>query len=321
MYYLLKSNDTAYLRTFAILVIINSHLDVIYGNSLYASGGAIGNTLFFLLSGYGLKYSIEKNKIKYIGWIRKRLKGIYPAIWVFNFFLAFYSVFSTVNFEGWGSFLISFIYTKYWFINAIILFFIFGYPFLRITSVKKLIKWLLALFFIYLLVYSLLFNISDSYIIEQLPYKIAFYFLTFLSGILVFHFKERLNGKKYFVLLVTLSFLILYLFIKIFLRDSILFRELQIFQQIIQLIIAYGIIQINFAFNLYSRLNKFKFIKDINSIISNITLEIYIVHGFIIHVLINLNSSIIVKLFLIYSLSICFALLLKVISHRLTNKI
>lgn len=41
-----------YLKCVAVLLVLNSHLDQIYPVSSLGFGGAMGNTLFFLVSGF-----------------------------------------------------------------------------------------------------------------------------------------------------------------------------------------------------------------------------------------------------------------------------
>ena len=44
-----------FIKCLAVALIINSHLDPIYPHSALATGGALGNSLFFIASGYLLK--------------------------------------------------------------------------------------------------------------------------------------------------------------------------------------------------------------------------------------------------------------------------
>ena len=52
-------NDTSFIRVVAILLIVNSHLDAYYPISYLGTGTAIGNSLFFVLSSFGLSL-VEK---------------------------------------------------------------------------------------------------------------------------------------------------------------------------------------------------------------------------------------------------------------------
>lgn len=43
-----------YLKTVAVLLVINSHFDCLYPIPALATGGAMGNALFFIVSGFCL---------------------------------------------------------------------------------------------------------------------------------------------------------------------------------------------------------------------------------------------------------------------------
>lgn len=67
------------LRFFAVLLITNSHMKELYPEPFtpLATGGAIGDALFFFCSGYALMFSKNEN---FFNWYKKRICRIYPAI-------------------------------------------------------------------------------------------------------------------------------------------------------------------------------------------------------------------------------------------------
>jgi peptidoglycan/LPS O-acetylase OafA/YrhL len=74
--------DTTILRVLAIILIANSHLEDLYPTRWLAADGLIGNSLFFLLSGFGLALSPRTNKGPFLAWYRRRLGRIYPGLWL-----------------------------------------------------------------------------------------------------------------------------------------------------------------------------------------------------------------------------------------------
>ena len=64
------------LRALACLLITNSHYTGVYPTDLFASGGLIGDILFFAVSGYCL-YNVKSNFAK---WYGKRLWRIYITL-------------------------------------------------------------------------------------------------------------------------------------------------------------------------------------------------------------------------------------------------
>ncbi len=58
-----------------MLLVFNSHLDRIYPIKEFATGGAIGNTIFFFISGYILLIGVSKRS--FFDWYIDKAKRIY----------------------------------------------------------------------------------------------------------------------------------------------------------------------------------------------------------------------------------------------------
>jgi hypothetical protein len=316
MDYLYKKNNTSYIKTFAILLIINSHLDLLYSSSIFASGGAIGNSIFFLLSGYGLKFSYDSNPQKFSIWIRKRLFPLFISVWFINLIFIVLHLTGVRVIQNFFSFGLSFIYTDYWFINALIIYYLLGFYFLKIKSLK-ILQLLAFAFFIYLLVYSFIFNVHDSFIVELMPYKVFFYFFIFIIGIYI---KIQLGSTSYPKVQIILFFLVsltIYLYIKLFQKDSILFKELQIVQQILQAFIVSSLLILNVQLKLWRLFDKNNFIKKTIALISNVTLEIYLTHSIIIGFFLNQDYNPFITFFGIYFITIFISIILKILTTKI----
>lgn len=75
-----KDKDIAIdiLKFIAAIIITNSHMDILYGKySFMATGGAIGDTLFFFCSGYTLLLGRGGN---FFNWYKRRINRIYPTV-------------------------------------------------------------------------------------------------------------------------------------------------------------------------------------------------------------------------------------------------
>lgn len=104
------------IRFLAIVLITNSHVKPLLPQSLqfFASGGAAGCALFFFCSGYTLQLGKKGNFFK---WIFKRYMKIYPALWIFLLLegiLLKECVFQPMDFA----------IPSYWFLQAILLFYL-----------------------------------------------------------------------------------------------------------------------------------------------------------------------------------------------------
>jgi peptidoglycan/LPS O-acetylase OafA/YrhL len=66
----------------AALLIANSHLERFYPHSWLAGDGLIGNSLFFMLAGYGLVRSERNRSRGFLPWLWRRVVRIYPALFL-----------------------------------------------------------------------------------------------------------------------------------------------------------------------------------------------------------------------------------------------
>lgn len=68
-----------FLRAIACILITNSHQEEIYPIRILASGGLLGDVIFFAISGYCL-YSMKQQSFG--KWYVKRLRRVYPPVWL-----------------------------------------------------------------------------------------------------------------------------------------------------------------------------------------------------------------------------------------------
>lgn len=100
------------LKIIAIILIINSHCDNLYPIKALATGGALGNSLFFICAGYlwGINVTIKKLLLKIL--------RLYIPTWLVT--LCFY--------WGKGDIIHKYVWpTLFWFIGAIVLFYALFY--------------------------------------------------------------------------------------------------------------------------------------------------------------------------------------------------
>lgn len=66
------------LKVFAVLVVLNSHMEVAYGKwDVLATGGAIGDALFFFCSGFML---FRGPSLRFDNFMKRRISRIYPTV-------------------------------------------------------------------------------------------------------------------------------------------------------------------------------------------------------------------------------------------------
>lgn len=67
------------LKFLAVLFITNSHMDLLYGEYSYlATGGAIGDALFFFISGFTIFLGREYKDFS--NYYKRRINRIYPTV-------------------------------------------------------------------------------------------------------------------------------------------------------------------------------------------------------------------------------------------------
>lgn len=76
------------MKCLAVILVMNSHMDLLYGKySALATGGAIGDVLFFFASGYTILLGRGGN---FSNWYKRRIKRIYPTVFAMAIISAFF---------------------------------------------------------------------------------------------------------------------------------------------------------------------------------------------------------------------------------------
>lgn len=271
---------TDILKFFAIVLIINSHIDSLVPINFISTGGSIGNALFFALSGYGLIKSQNNNNLKFTDWIVKRLKRIYIPLTIYNilFYIPLTIYFqNTSNITYLEVFKIFFFPSNFIFIQAIILFYLISYPIVTNFSNKKIILAFLASItpFLYLYFSKLDLNTFNMFNYSNITFQILGWFLIFLVG--VYCGSKPLANKNTitYLLISIVSLLLIYTQRYTIYKGNLL--NLQIFQQLFHMTLVFGIIKV-FESQKLLKIFQNTIIEKLISFISKITLEIYLVH-------------------------------------------
>ena len=168
------------LKCIACLLILNSHCRDIYPFYFLAIGGGWGNSLFFILSGFCL-ININNSFGK---WYKKRFLRILPTsaiIIVVDIIMS--NALGKLNDLTIGVILWQYI-NKYWFIWAILIYYIFYYFIFREKLLNRALSSLLVHFVGYNILYYFVLNKSIfSVELEGFSwFKVYFYFSVFLAG-------------------------------------------------------------------------------------------------------------------------------------------
>ncbi len=267
-----------YLKLMATVLITNSHFGDIWPVSAMASGGLLGNIIFFAVSGY-LLFNIKENFPK---WFSKRFFRVYPAMAVFTLFAVAMGEYSLNNLS---QAIKLFIYpTNYVFLVWLLVCYCIYYMimFADGKNGKLLETVMIALFVMWTLVYVIFYD-KSVYRVDNVsePFILFLYLESMLLGAFFRKHKVRFETFGFVKLFAALVCFGVYLVSKIVVSKMPALLNFQILNQFVILITLF------FTFALFISLEPL--LKKMPSwlgacvkFISNITLQIYIVQFVII---------------------------------------
>lgn len=173
-----RSNFIYYIKTVAVIMILNSHLDNLYPISALSIGGSLGNTLFFLVSGYLLSNKVNGSFCK---WMENRFIRIYPALWIISGLLFVTGQLKIANFRDF-LFKMLFPYYTYWFITAILIIYAMIW---FVNKSDKLSWWMITAIVVYIVWYNFFLDTSKWTIEGPSFFKYVFYFIVMMAGIMI----------------------------------------------------------------------------------------------------------------------------------------
>lgn len=179
------------LKFLAVFLVMNSHMEICYPKFQFiATGGAIGDALFFFASGFTLFLGRD---MRFDEWYKRRINRIYPSI-----LAAAIVAYVIWRFEeNIGDILLG---KRYWFIGYIMIYYILIYPIKKIKKEKIIywlfIGWLTLIFLCFFVVWRS--NISSLYSNKGVCRFLVF-FLFMLQGAIMGKHPELFTSKWWHV--------------------------------------------------------------------------------------------------------------------------
>lgn len=299
------NRDTVVLQCLAALSIANSHLEAFYPQSWMAADGLLGNSMFFLLSGYGLMCSEQQHSRPFLQYYWRRILRIYPSLFLT---MLIFPLWRYGTWRVWSvtDYIRHFIYpTGYEFIWQIMVFYIAFYFLSKLRQPRIFLWTATALILPYAWFWwtdvesgrtaSLMLGKINTYI------KWVYFFQTMLlGGWLAGGDLKRCLLKLRHPWLLLAGFFMAYVAIKYAMVKGVR-TPLGLFFNFYSLLHLLTVVIILFAFGLtigsafLDVLRKIKPLYWIVSMIGGLTLEIYIVHDFVfrdprvVHIVFPLN--------------------------------
>ena len=183
------------LKFVAVFMVMNSHMSICYTKyGILATGGAIGDALFFFSSGFTL--FLGKN-LRFDNWYKRRINRIYPSILATA--IVVYVFWGYV--ENIGDILIG---RRYWFIGCILVYYVFLYPIKVYKDGRYALHSLVVLGIVCTIVYFCFFNNGKSFYGGGL-FRCLAYFLIMLQGAIMGKQMDKYHYKHIHVLFLALS--------------------------------------------------------------------------------------------------------------------
>lgn len=295
------------LKAIAAILITNSHFGHIWPISAMATGGMLGDVIFFAVSGFCL-YNLKQS---FPIWYLKRIFRIYPVVWLVT---AIALVAGLMNVGSAWDVAKLFVYpTYYHFIGSIMLLYIFYYVFLFLHHRfgVKLQYIMIAVFAIEIICYLVAFDRTAYKIDVVEDYMAKFLFME--SMLVGAFFRERINNSKRSGSIVG-AVLALVISVVLYFVSAFAFRRYEILSQfqIISHIVTFAfVIALLNLFVLMEEKNKIRLDNPFGKVIkllSKTTLEIYLVQYLVYYLLPNmifpLNLVVTVPLILISAFAV-----------------
>ena len=178
----LTRDQTDFVRFLGIMLITNSHIDSLYPLPQLATGGALGNALFFIISGYCLTRSNACSTISLPVWFLRRIMRIYPSVILVTLFVEI-----LLN-QGWrqwtlNDYVSALVWpTQFWFVSALMLFYLFIYFPLRLREPALYLALIALIVFPYAYFYIVTLDLSHYSIEGPSHFKWLFYCIVMLFG-------------------------------------------------------------------------------------------------------------------------------------------
>ena len=305
------------IRALATILVINSHCDEVLPVAAMATGGSLGDMLFFFVSGFCL-YHIKGT---YFQWIKRRLSRIYPSIFivttislVINGASGDYSFLNLVRLFVFP--------TRYAFITALLIFYMIYY--LVVAMDKKHNMGLIGILIILAVVYlGCYFTVLDTtrWRIESKPFVFLFWGLSmFIGAVLQKNYTkiELLVGRipRVVLLLMPIIGLILFYVLKCFVGQN----NWQFLIHLVEICILFAFVF--FLVSVEGKLSVFKRERTLwkpVEFISSITLENYLLMDIVIRYVKNMRFPI--SYILVFFVTFASAYLLHLISNQLMGHI
>lgn len=253
------------LKFFAVFLVMNSHMEICYPKFQFlATGGAIGDALFFFASGFTLFLGRD---MRFDQWYKRRINRIYPSI-----LAAAIVAYVVWHFEeNIGDILIG---KRYWFIGCIMIYYIFLYPLKKIKN-EKIINWTFLSWLVIMIISFFCIWEGDAEPYSKGIFRCLLFFLFMLQGAIMGKHSESFKYKWWHLPILIISAGIWFGMVHLYSSSSLI-----VFSVLPLLVLTYSMYCFCNA-KFFSKLYAFKILGGGIYVISQLCLEVYLIQKFI----------------------------------------
>ena len=272
-----------------------------------------------MLSSFGLHLSEKKSPKCYSAYLKKRFKRIYPPLWgvLIVILLPLKIYYNNIDSNNIFSLLIQFICPTFWFIRALIVYYIIGYFLIKNYHPKKFFITMAIMLIAYFSIYLNFIDLS-KFSIETGLFKALPYGMIFLFGIYLADNNAKITYSGLADIFFFILFVGLFYMHKYFMAHHISLK-LQFFQQFILFVIIFYLMKISRSSFVKERLMHLRFIGGTIHYISKITFELYMVHTIISPVILHYKFIFPLDMIFFLILSVCLAAILNWMVNSIMN--
>lgn len=311
--------NTTFLRFAAILLIVNSHLDYFYPIKILATGGMIGNSIFFMLSAYGLSLSGKTKQRGFTEWYARRIQRVYPSAWVAVLLILLpYRFFSNeLRLDASLEYLGLLFYPPFWFLQALMAYYLMLYFIIKEKGYKGMVILGAMSLILYIYIYMSLLDLT-RFSLNEFPFRLVFYLLIIIYGAALARKDNTIqySGPMDFVWLFASIFMI---YLHKFMMHKNLLPQFQIVQHISIFFTLYYALKAASSPLVLKRIMTSRFTGPVISLLAGMTLEIYIAHTSIQTLFASFNLKFPVNIFLYIAASMGLAFIIKHFSEKISD--
>ncbi len=205
-------------KCIAAILITNSSFEILYPISAFATGGTMGNCLFFFASGFTI---FLKPLGRFDQFYKKRINRIYPTIFA-------WALLSAIFFDSSKNMVQIILYGGGWFISCIMILYIFLYI-VNKTMFKRLVLSGIISFLIVIVWFILIEKHPDaSFYGDNSFFRWGFYFLFMLLGAISGVYQKKITHQFGNNLIILTLFILIFYAMLYYSRLNIIPKQIEI---------------------------------------------------------------------------------------------